>query len=165
MKPSGLFLLIALLVFCSCSTTHYYIVRHAERLDNTDNSPLNQAGLTRAQVLADTLRNKNIQRIYISDKQRTAQTVAPTASLFSLTPVVVPANQTWNLLSQLRTEKGKTILVVRHSNEIHQIVNDLSPFDQIQPISDEFHLMFFIKRRIFLFQKTYTLKRLMYGAQ
>jgi hypothetical protein len=36
-------LLVLLLVCASCSTTRYHIVRHGEKLNETDDSPLNEA--------------------------------------------------------------------------------------------------------------------------
>lgn len=157
--------LVCLLGFTSCTYTRYYIVRHAEKLDNSDDPPLNDAGFRRAQTLADTLKNKNIKRIYISDKRRTAQTAKPTAGLFSLEPIVIPEDQTNNLIARLKNENRKNLLVVRHSPEIPLIVNALSPSDQIEPIGNEFHLMFLVTRRVFLWQRKIFLKRLTYGEQ
>lgn len=163
--------LVRSVVFCllslylaSCSTTYYYVVRHAEKLDNTDDSPLNAAGFQRAQILAETLSTKNINRIFVSDKQRTRQTAAPTATLFNVTPVIIPGANTNQLITDLKAVSGKSVLVVRHSNEIHVIVNALSPSDTIAPIPDEFNNLFVVKRRVFLWQKDIDLRRLKYGG-
>lgn len=162
MRPLLLFLIFSL---CSCSITSYYIVRHAEKLNETTDPPLSEAGLARARILADTLRDKHIQLIYVSDRQRTAQTAEPTARLFSISPVVVPATETNKLIEELKAVNGKNVLVVRHSNELHLIVNALSPNDHIEPIQEEYHLMFLVKRRIFLWQRSYSLQRLIYGPE
>jgi phosphohistidine phosphatase SixA len=163
--------LIRSVVFCfvllyltSCSTTYYYVVRHAEKLNQTDTSSLNSAGLQRAEVLADTLSAKNISRIFVSDKRRTQQTAAPTAALFNVTPVIIPSTNTNQLITDLKDIGGKSVLVVRHSNEIHLIVNALSPSDTIAPIPDEYNNLFVIKRRIVLWQKDIDLRRLKYGG-
>ncbi len=152
------------LCLASCSTTYYYVVRHAEKLNSTDDSPLNAAGFQRAQILADTLSTKHINRIFVSDKQRTQQTAAPTATLFSVTPVIIPVTNTNQLITDLKAISGKNVLVVRHSNEIHLIVNALSPSDTIAPIPDEFNNLFVVKRRVFLWQKDIDLRRLKYGG-
>lgn len=163
--------LIRSVIFCllslclaSCSTTYYYVVRHAEKLNQTDDSPLSTAGFQRAEVLDDTLSAKNINRIFVSDKQRTQQTAAPTATRFNLTPIIIPVANTNQLISDLKAVSGKSVLVVRHSNEIHQIVNALSPDDTIAPIPDEYDNLFVIKRRIFLWQKEISLRRMKYGG-
>jgi len=54
--------------------------------------------------------------------------------------------------------------VVRHSNEIHLIVNALSPFDEIDPIPDEFDNLFVVTRRVFLWDRRIRLERLKYGG-
>ena len=107
--------------------------------------------------------DKNIGRIYVSDKRRTQQTAAPTANLFNLDPIVIAQDQTSQLISQLENISGTSVLVVRHSNEIHQIVNALSPSDTISPIPDEFDHLYVIRRRVFLFQTDIRLDRLQYG--
>jgi phosphohistidine phosphatase SixA len=163
MKLVNIIFLFCLLSFTSCTFTRYYVVRHAEKSDNSEDPPLNEDGQRRAKTLADTLKKKKINRIFISNRQRTAQTAQPTASLFSIEPLVVPENETAVLIKGLKKISNKKILVVRHSPEIHLIVNALSPFDQIEQIGNEFHLMFVVTRRSFLWQKRYNLKRLTYG--
>lgn len=160
---SGVYFVL-MLCFTSCSTTYYYVVRHAEKLNQTDDSPLSTAGFQRAEILADTLSAKNINRVFVSDKQRTQQTAAPTETLFNLTPVIIPLTNTSQLITDLKDVSGKSVLVVRHSNEIHLIVNALSPSDTIAPIPDEFDNLFVIKRRIVLWHKEIHLRRLKYGG-
>ena len=156
-------LLVSVFACASCSTTYYHVVRHAEKLNQTDDSPLNEAGFRRAEALAAAMADKNIGRIYVSDKQRTQQTAAPTAALFDLQPIMVPKPQTAQLISQLRDVSGTSVLVVRHSEEIHTIVNALSPSDTISPIPDEFDNLYVIRRRVVLFQTDIRLDRLRYG--
>jgi phosphohistidine phosphatase SixA len=132
-------------------------------LNQTDTSSLNTAGLQRAQVLADTLSAKNISRIFVSDKRRTQQTAAPTATLFNVTPIISPSANTNQLITDLKDVGGKSVLVVRHSNEIHLIVNALSPSDTIAPIPDEYNNLFVIKRRVYFWQKDIDLRKLTYG--
>lgn len=152
-----------MLSLTSCSDTRYYIVRHAEKLDNTANSPLSGIGEVRAETLATTLSKKEIERIFVSDRQRTQQTAAPTARLFGLQPIIIPETETDQLIEQLKKVHGENVLVVRHSPEIHLIVNALSPNETIAPIADEFDNLFVVTRRVFLWQRWTFLKRLKYG--
>jgi len=165
MKTTILIAFAVMLFFCSCSTAKFYIVRHAEKLDESADPPLSKDGFRRAVTLMDTLDDKHIGKIYISNRRRTAQTAKPTADHFSLTPVVFDETQTNALITELKSQKSKNMLVVRHSGEIHLIVNALSPDDQIQPIGNVFNLMFVVTRRVFLWQRKYSLKRLTYGEQ
>jgi len=59
-----------------------FIVRHAEKADNTSKDPdLSEAGRTRAQALAGMLKDADITSIYVTDFKRTQQTAMPLAKL------------------------------------------------------------------------------------
>ena len=157
------FLLFLVLVFTSCSTTHYYVVRHGERLNNSDDSPLSDAGFRRAEALRDVLAERRIGVIYVSDKIRTQQMATPTAELFDIEPIIIAKAETDRLIAELKDVTGRSVLVVRHSEEIHSIVNALSPSDTIEPIGNEFDNLFVIRRQIYFGQTEITLQRLRYG--
>jgi broad specificity phosphatase PhoE len=157
-------LIVFLLSLTACSSTTYYVVRHGEKQDQTDNPPLSDDGIRRAKILAHVLSDKNIGRIYVSDKQRTQQTAAPTAALFNLDPIIIPQTDTDQLILDLRNVNGANVLVVRHGEEIHLIVNALSPSDTIAPISNEFNNLFVITKTVILGQTQTRLARLRYGA-
>jgi phosphohistidine phosphatase SixA len=157
------FLLFLVLALASCSTTHYYVVRHGERLNNTDDSPLSEAGFRRADALRDLMTDKRIGVIFVSDKIRTQQTVRPTAELFDLEPIVIPKSETDHLIADIKDIYGKSVLVVRHSEELDQIVNALSPSDTIEPIGNEFDNLFVVRRQIYFWQIDTFLQRLKDG--
>ena len=60
--------IVFIMILTGCSSTRYYIVRHAEKMvmqkDSlammANNPPLSEAGKVRAFVLRDELKNKNI---------------------------------------------------------------------------------------------------------
>ena len=58
-------------------TRTIYLVRHADKVSEETDSPLSDAGRTRAKCLAKTLEDAQIQQIFTSDLQRTQQTAAP----------------------------------------------------------------------------------------
>jgi len=155
--------LVFLLSLTSCTTTVYYVVRHGEKLNDTDDSPLNDDGVSRAKVLADVLSNKNISRIYVSDKQRTQQTAAPTAARFNLEPIIIPKPDTDLLIQELKDVNRANVLVVRHAEEIHRIVNALSPSDTIGLIPNEYDNLFVITKDVILGQTVTHLTRSRYG--
>ncbi|MEO6683185.1 MAG: phosphoglycerate mutase family protein, partial [Ginsengibacter sp.] len=68
------FLFIPITLLLSYCTSKYYVVRHAERIDNSSNSALSSDGLKRAQDLKDTLTSRKIDLIYVSTFLRTQQT-------------------------------------------------------------------------------------------
>ena len=156
-------ILFFVLVLTSCSTTHYYVVRHGEKVDNSDNSPLNEAGFRRAEALRDVLADKRIGVIFVSDKIRTRQTAIPIAEHFDLEPIVIPKPETDHLIADIKDIYGKSVLVVRHSEELDLIVNALSPSDTIEPIGNEFDNLFVVRRQIYFWQTDTFLQRLKYG--
>ena len=121
-----LFFAISLFVLSSCSTTYYYVVRHAERLNNSANTPLSAAGLSRAQVLSDSLSSKNISFIFASTFLRTQQTAQPIATAKGLPLILYNADTTAGLITRLKKIKGKSVLVTGHSDNVPDIVSGLS---------------------------------------
>jgi len=122
MKHVLQFLLLALMMLSSSctttSTTTYYIVRHAEKADKTRNTPLSAEGHARAAALRDTLISQNIKKVFVTNYLRTQQTAAPLATELGITPTEVFANQTPQLVQQLKAIKGRNVLIVGHSNTV-----------------------------------------------
>jgi phosphohistidine phosphatase SixA len=149
-------------IFYSC-TTYYYVVRHADRLDNSTNSPLSQLGFDRANVLRDTLTNKNIDYIFASTFIRTQQTVQPLATLLNKQVVIYHTDTTDGLIKRLKRINGKKIVVAGHSDNVPQIVLGLSGQAVAAIPHDDFDNLFVIKvqrglgSRRSLWQKTYGL--------
>jgi phosphohistidine phosphatase SixA len=103
-----------------------FLVRHAERLDTTDDSPLSDAGRLRAQHLRDMLRDAGITAIYVTQFQRTADTAKPLADALGLPLQRIPAADTKTLLSKLRSAGPKArVLVVSHSDRMPGLMKNL----------------------------------------
>ncbi len=160
-----MYLLLIVLLLGSCRTTNYYIVRHAEKADNSSDPPLSDLGAIRALVLADTLRKKNLRRIFVSTKIRTQQTAAPTVTLFQLTPTIVDVDSTDALIRALKKMNNRNVLVVWHQDKVHTVVNALLPASlAIEPIGNEFGNLFVVQKRVLWWQTKRTLRKLHYGA-
>jgi broad specificity phosphatase PhoE len=110
-----------------------WLVRHADRADNSPDSALkNPEGVQRAEDLKTCLSGKGVTAIVTSDRKRTIQTAAPIASKDGITPVVVPIVETANGTKQnietvaatVRATSGK-VLVVGHSNTVAGIIRKL----------------------------------------
>ena len=54
-----------------------FIVRHADKADESENSPLSVAGKRRAEALARLLKDAGVAAIYTSKYTRTVQTAEP----------------------------------------------------------------------------------------
>ncbi len=123
MNEALLFLFLTLL--CTGCTTNIYLVRHAERLDNSPDSPLSEAGLLRAQILRDTLIDEDIHRIFASTYTRTQQTARPLADSLAMPITLYRPDTTDGLLKRLLRIRGENVLVVGHSDNIPQLVHGL----------------------------------------
>jgi phosphohistidine phosphatase SixA len=108
------------------------LVRHSERADtvtgaapsmNADPS-LSDAGRQRAESLAVMLRDANVSTIFVTQYKRTKETAAPLAKALGITPVVIDANRTSDLVARLQAVKG-TALVVGHSNTVPEVIKSL----------------------------------------
>lgn len=121
-----MFLVSVLLLFLSACTSNLYLVRHAERLDASSNSPLSESGFERAEALRDTLLGKGIDSIFATTYLRTQQTAAPLATALSKTVVIYGTDTTYQFAQMLRKIKGKDVLVVGHSNTVPEMVDYLT---------------------------------------
>jgi len=103
-----------------------FLVRHAERADNSADSPLSASGEQRAVRLADLLEDAGITAIYTTDLQRTIETGAPLATAAHVPTVALPAADTGALLAKIRgAGPHDRLLVVGHSNTVPEVLRAL----------------------------------------
>jgi len=106
-------------------------VRHAEKTSTGGNDPdLSPAGLKRAEVLGQMLKDANIGAIFTSEFKRTQQTAAVAVKLFGIQPTVFPGNDADALVAKLRS-LDRNALVVGHSNSIPAVVKALGIADPV----------------------------------
>ncbi|MFT5776027.1 SixA phosphatase family protein [Hyphomonas sp.] len=118
----------ALMILAACSVhpapEHtIYLVRHAEKQAG-DGPSLTPAGAMRADLLAETLRDTRIVRIYSTDYARTRETAAPIARAVSVSVTLYDPSDLSAFASQLKAESG-IVLVVGHSNTTPALVDFL----------------------------------------
>jgi broad specificity phosphatase PhoE len=142
LKKCLIWLLPVLFLYASC-TTNYYLVRHAERLNNTNDSPLSATGHTRAGILQDTLADKNISQVFASTFVRTQQTAQPLATAKNLELTLYRPDTTAGFIERLKSVGSRNVLVVGHSNTIPQIVEALSG-EAVSIPDDDFDNLFIV---------------------
>ena len=109
------------------NVTTYYLIRHAEkdRSDvNNQNPKLTETGLKRAEHWARIFKDIPLDAIYSTDYKRTQETAEPIASAKDL-PVTSYDLNTINLEAFYKLTKGKTVLIVGHSNTTPFFANTL----------------------------------------
>ena len=116
-----LLIIFVFTLFIACTsdkTTTYYLIRHAEkdRTNTTNKNPnLNSDGVIRAEKWAKHFENIVLDAVYSTDYNRTQQTAAPTAKSKDLIVQSYNSSKMYDSIFKKNT-KGKTILVVGHSN-------------------------------------------------
>lgn len=109
-------------------TTTFIILRHAEK-DGTDKDPnLSADGLARADELRKTLGNVAVNAIYSTGYKRTKQTVTPLANEKGIAITEYQAKKPYaELVNEILAEnRGKTVVLVGHSNTVPEILKVLS---------------------------------------
>lgn len=132
-------ILLSLIIFAGCNsqkkdtsekikdseTTTYYFIRHAEKDTlNPDNEDpeLTQAGVERAKKWAEVFRDVEFDLIFSSNYNRTLNTAKPIASSQEKEIEFFNTEKLNDEDFQQKT-KGKTVLVVGHSNLNPEFVN------------------------------------------
>lgn len=130
--------------------TTYYFVRHAEkdRTDMTNSDPdLNEKGKERAQKWAEVFKDIPFDLIYSTDFKRTRQTAKPLAKSKGLHISIYDQNKLYSKDFQQKT-RGKTVLVVGHSNTNPQFVNAILGEKKYENIPDDENGSLFIVKLI-----------------
>jgi broad specificity phosphatase PhoE len=119
-----------------------FIVRHAERVDSSADSPLSGAGLARAELLATLLKDAGVTVIYSTAFQRTLKTAEPLARLLKIEVTLTPPTPA-ALIDELRTKHPRGVaLVVGHSDTMPALLSALGYSEKLTIASDEYSNLF-----------------------
>jgi broad specificity phosphatase PhoE len=124
------------------------LVRHAERADQSTDSPLSAAGTERAKALARILASSGVTKIFVTQFQRTQLTAAPLAAALELTPLVVQATTPTPLVERLRRDHANdVVLVVGHSNTVPALLKEFGHAAPVTMADDEFDSLYVLVPR------------------
>jgi broad specificity phosphatase PhoE len=153
--------LAALLLFCTAAPraaaetppTVVIVVRHAEKAAAEGNDPpLSEAGQKRAERLAEIAAGASVEAVYTTQFRRTRETARPAAERLKLQPLTFEATREnagayGEALAKeiLSKHKGKTVLVVGHSNTAPQVAGALAG-KTLPPLDDatDFETLFVV---------------------
>ena len=105
-------------VSAQTETTTYYLIRHTDKVvtDKKDRDPdLTKKGYARAENWAKVLSDVKFDFVYSTNYKRTIETAKPTAKANNLEIKLYDPRKIFDEEFQKNT-KGKTVLVVGHSN-------------------------------------------------
>lgn len=150
--------------------TFFFIVRHAEKVDQSSNPDLSPRGYARATSLGGVLKKANINAVFATEKLRSQKTAEAAQKVMGRVPLYTypPAPQQasdamaeaqW-LENQLLVNKGKRLLVVGHSNTVTRMVNTLrGPGSVLLELKEDDYSTIFIVASRGLGQSEYIRKR------
>ena len=134
--------LVGLALSSSFSQSTVFIVRHAEKADDSKDAELSEkAGRARAEALANMLRDSKISVIYTTEFKRTQQTAAPLAKTLGLTVTTLPAANQAALVAKLRASTANS-LVVGHGNTIPDVIKALGISEPVNISESDYDNLF-----------------------
>ena len=120
-----------------------YLVRHAERADQSADPPLSTEGVGRSYRLRDMLKDAGITRIFTSELRRTIDTAAPLASAIHVSPQRIADADA--LAARIAASSARDrILVVGHSNTLPALLRALRVEPPITIADDAYDNLFIV---------------------
>lgn len=129
------FVFLCITVIGFAQTTTIYLIRHAEKADNSKNPELSKLGLERAEHWKTIFAQVPLKAVYSTDYTRTMQTATPTAANKNLT-IIKYDPKTIDPEQLKKQHLGQAILIVGHSNTTPDLVNKISNQKVYAPIED-----------------------------
>ena len=119
------------------------VVRHAEKVDESDDPLLSAAGKARARALARHLKTAGVKAIYVTQYKRTGLTAAPLAAATGLKPIVLQADARQGLVDRMRKDNANdVVLVVGHSDSVPEVLRLLGHAEPVTIHSAEYDNLF-----------------------
>lgn len=145
------FLLVAACTLQACSSTSYFVVRHAEKesqnANMTSDVPLSAEGKERAKALEAKLHSSNVKYIYSTNTLRTKSTAQPLSDLLGVSIQTYDHRDT-SFVSKIKALPKGNVLIVGHSNTVDDLVNQLYPQAQMKDLPEtQYGDLFIIKRK------------------
>ncbi|WP_299220598.1 histidine phosphatase family protein [uncultured Aquimarina sp.] len=149
------FLLLLLVSFSSCAqkaveskntTTTYILVRHSEKdlSDTTNRNPnLTEEGKKRSESLVKILADIEIDKVFSTNYARTLQTGEPISKNRNIEITLYDPRDLYNSAFQAQT-KGKTSVIVGHSNTTPAFVNKIIGQKKYNDIDEKDYSKLFI---------------------
>jgi phosphohistidine phosphatase SixA len=106
--------------------TTFVVVRHAEKVDDSTDPDLSDAGHARAEQLAKVLQYMKIDALHSTPYKRTRQTLGKLSVSLGLEVQEYDPRNPNPYLDGLKADYGKTHVIAGHSNTAPSIVNYLS---------------------------------------
>lgn len=121
------------------------VVRHAEKVDESRDPLLSEAGIARAEALQRAVRSMDIKAVYVTQFQRTWLTADAVLKARGLTPVKLPAEDMAAVAERMKVDHpNDVVLAVGHSNTTPKLLKALGVTESIEIASDEYDNLFIV---------------------
>lgn len=125
-----------------------FLVRHAEKVDESEDPHLSDAGKARAEALARTLKAVGVKAVYVTQYKRTAETAAPLMAALGLKPTQVHSDASQELVDRMKKEHPKdVVLMVGHQGSVPRALKLLGVADTVELSHDEYDNLFLVVPR------------------
>lgn len=112
------------------------LVRHAEKVDSSQDPELSAEGKQRAERLAKTIRKFRPGAFYSTNFKRTRDTLVPLASKRKKEIQIYDARKPQDLIDQIMKSGTKRFVISGHSNTIPALANLVSKKDLFKNLDD-----------------------------
>ena len=120
-----------------------FLVRHAEKVDESEDALLSAAGKARGRALARTLRTAGVKAIYVTEYKRTGLTAAALATATGIKSITVSADASQALVDRIRRDNpNDVVLVVGHSDTVPELLRLLGHTEPVTIASAEYDNLF-----------------------
>ncbi len=124
----------------------FFLVRHAEKVDESEDPPLSEVGHQIAQTLASLLRDARIERIYSSDFVRTRDTATPLVEDLGIELSLYDPGNLDELVKELLLVPGR-YLVVGHGDTTPELAQLLGAEPGSDIARNEYDRLYVLVRR------------------
>lgn len=121
-----------------------FLARHAEKVSDSQDTALSEAGKQRATCLAEVLKDSGIKAIYVSQTVRARDTATPLAKLLGISVTELPPKDYDALVARIRANPNQNALVIGHSNTIPDIIRRLGAAEAPRIADHEYDWLFVV---------------------
>jgi broad specificity phosphatase PhoE len=121
------------------------VVRHADKIDDTDDAVLSPTGEDQAKRLAHVLKDVGINAIYTTQFKRTIQTAAPLADLLKLKLLAYEQRDVDGVVKDIQQKHPKdVVMVVGHRSTVPKILTQFGASEPVALESSEYDSLFIL---------------------
>ena len=121
------------------------VVRHADKIDDTDDAVLSPTGEAQAKKLAHVLKDVGIGAIYTTQFQRTIQTAAPLADSIKLKLLAYEQTDVDGVVKEIQQKHPtEVVMVVGHRSTVPKILEQFGASEPVALETSEYDSLFIL---------------------